>query len=480
MDAATTRLTPTTGHIHLSLDGSLMSMTYGLVQQISLQGVAPGRHMLQAEFVAADHGPFSPRVVADVRSRHPRAPRHDAPLAPHARPGPRRGGRRPLRPVRLGARRTRILRSRVGRQLSSAPAQVVMNFTEEPDLSLSVVSPEHRRRERRGRSGGGRRHPKQLVSPLPANLGDGSYTVSWRVVSPRTGTSRSAPSPSEWAAPRPRSTAGPPRPRRRPVTSGLAGKVLLYAGLAPSGLPRRACAHSVATCPRAGGLLPSRARHPRGDADVAVAERASIGVSFATLLRARAGSRSSGSWRGRRSAVASVVASRTPPALPRRPGGGGRRHDARAGRRRPRRRPGMGLGPGHVAMDPFPRRGHLVGGLVPVLLRLRERAGQANDAGLDPEVRRYSTMAGIALGPVSSRARCAPSARSGVSAPSPASAPPMAPYSRSRSRWSSSWSRWAPEPLPSIPRLEAGDPSQAPRDAMEVVGAIGLFALTGP
>jgi hypothetical protein len=36
------------------------------VQVFSLQGVSPGRHTLQAEFVAADHGPFDPRVTAAV------------------------------------------------------------------------------------------------------------------------------------------------------------------------------------------------------------------------------------------------------------------------------------------------------------------------------------------------------------------------------------------------------------------------------
>jgi hypothetical protein len=60
VDAATTALRPDEGHVHLSLDGKLVSMAYGLEQQVE---VAPGVHRLVAEFVAGDHAPFEPRVV---------------------------------------------------------------------------------------------------------------------------------------------------------------------------------------------------------------------------------------------------------------------------------------------------------------------------------------------------------------------------------------------------------------------------------
>ncbi len=56
----TTRLAPDEGHIHLLIDGKVVSMTYGLDQEVE---VTKGTHLLQAEFVANDHFPFNPRVI---------------------------------------------------------------------------------------------------------------------------------------------------------------------------------------------------------------------------------------------------------------------------------------------------------------------------------------------------------------------------------------------------------------------------------
>jgi hypothetical protein len=58
--ATTTAVRPDQGHVHLYVDNNLVSMNYGTTQDLE---VAPGTHILHAEFVASDHYPFDPRVV---------------------------------------------------------------------------------------------------------------------------------------------------------------------------------------------------------------------------------------------------------------------------------------------------------------------------------------------------------------------------------------------------------------------------------
>lgn len=59
-----TKVTPTTGHIHMLVDGKVISMNYSLNQKLT--GLKPGTHTLRVEFVAADHLPFDPRVFDEI------------------------------------------------------------------------------------------------------------------------------------------------------------------------------------------------------------------------------------------------------------------------------------------------------------------------------------------------------------------------------------------------------------------------------
>jgi hypothetical protein len=59
VQATSTEVRPDQGHVHLYVNNVLVSMNYGLEQDIPVQ---PGSFALKAEFVAADHAPFSPRV----------------------------------------------------------------------------------------------------------------------------------------------------------------------------------------------------------------------------------------------------------------------------------------------------------------------------------------------------------------------------------------------------------------------------------
>ncbi len=58
---------PDAGHVHLSIDGRLVAMAYEPEMALPIADLAPGPHSVEAEYVASDHGPFSPRVVATVR-----------------------------------------------------------------------------------------------------------------------------------------------------------------------------------------------------------------------------------------------------------------------------------------------------------------------------------------------------------------------------------------------------------------------------
>ncbi len=61
VQATTTQINPTEGHVHLYLDNQLIYMAYQLQQDVP---VHPGVYTLRAEFVASDHFPFNPRVFS--------------------------------------------------------------------------------------------------------------------------------------------------------------------------------------------------------------------------------------------------------------------------------------------------------------------------------------------------------------------------------------------------------------------------------
>ena len=58
----TSNVRPDEGHVHLYVDNTLVSMSYGLETDLP---VHPGTYVLRAEFVAADHAPFDPRVWSE-------------------------------------------------------------------------------------------------------------------------------------------------------------------------------------------------------------------------------------------------------------------------------------------------------------------------------------------------------------------------------------------------------------------------------
>jgi len=59
-----THIVPTQGHLHVYLDGRIVSMNFGV--NATVGNVNAGVHRLVVEFVASDHFPFNPDVRQTV------------------------------------------------------------------------------------------------------------------------------------------------------------------------------------------------------------------------------------------------------------------------------------------------------------------------------------------------------------------------------------------------------------------------------
>lgn len=61
-----TNLRPDRGHLHVVVDGEVLPGSFALRGQVDIDRFSVGRHLLEVEFVATDHGPFAPPVKAVV------------------------------------------------------------------------------------------------------------------------------------------------------------------------------------------------------------------------------------------------------------------------------------------------------------------------------------------------------------------------------------------------------------------------------
>jgi len=372
-----------------------------------------------------------------------------------------------------------------GAQLEAAPPQVTLTFTETPDASLSTIQV----LDTSGASlevGPVTAGPaeRQLQASLPPDLADGSYTVSWRVVSQDDGhvtlgtfafgVGQAPVAPSAGGA------APPSNPAPTPL--GVFAKVLLYAGLAlvvgtaATGLwafgghvpARRTLLPVAGTAAFAGAL------------SLVAAERATIGVGLSTLVRSSTGrpliwlvvgatATAAGAWFASRDPsrtallVAGVAAAFT---MYTRAEGG---HAATGGWFQ-------------VILQwlHFLAIGVWVGGLVPVVLLLRERRRSGAPAPI-LEVARYSAMAGWALLVV-------------VGAGIARSVNELGGFGAITRLFSTSYGTTlavkvslvlvivalgAANRYRSIPRLAQGDAPLRRLMTLEIGGAVGVFALTG-
>ena len=181
-----------------------------------------------------------------------------------------------------------------GAQLETAPEALSLTFTETPDPELSTIQLYDATGSaiRLGSSTSGPETPKTLVASIPDPLGDGTYTVAWRVVSEEDGHA-TAGAFAFGVGDAPAGTPVTPAPPVVPGVSAMAvvAKMLLYAGLAV--LVAAAVVGQVAL----GGRVPARtpllltagAIALAGAALLFVAEARSLDVTLRTLAGSAAG-----------------------------------------------------------------------------------------------------------------------------------------------------------------------------------------------
>jgi copper transport protein len=177
--------------------------------------------------------------------------------------------------------------------VDQAPAAVTMTFSEPPDPSLSIVHvlDVNGTQVEAGPVEAGQRN--QLRVSLPEDLPDGVYTVSWRVVSEADGHATAGAfsfgvnvAPGTVVSP---SVPAPTTPS--PSIGSVAAKLLLYVGLA------LAFAAAAVGLLAFGGHVPARRWVLRFGAAAAVvggvtmllSERAALGVSMGDLLSSATG-----------------------------------------------------------------------------------------------------------------------------------------------------------------------------------------------
>jgi copper transport protein len=289
--------------------------------------------------------------------------------------------------------------------LDHAPADVTMTFTEPPDPKLSIVHvlDVNGTAVEAGPAQEVPGHNDQLRIPLPADLPDGVYTVSWRVVSEADGhATAGAFSFGVNVAPGTVVTPSIATPTTTPPSvASVASKLGLYVGLAMlfSASVVGILAFRGDVPARRGVLCFAAGAAALGTAGMLVSERAALGVSMGDLLSSSTGvdflwllggvgfAAIAGLDAARRSDRTSLVVAGVAAAaamLIRASGG----HAAAAAT------PALHIG---LQWLHFMAASVWIGGLLLAFLSLRMPPDAENGAPIEA-IRRYSSFAGCALG----------------------------------------------------------------------------------